>query len=329
MTATLSISAPRQRDGALLRRLARWLVTSILLLFVVSALTFVLVSLAPGDAARTILGQTGTQEQYLALRKQLGLDDPLIVRYGEWLGAALQGDLGQSIFSNQSVVTLIGSRLSVTISLVIGSLVFAAIAGILLGIAGARSKGAVGRFVDVLALVGVSIPTFWLGFILVSVFAVSLPIFPATGYVDFTYWPLGWFLSLVLPVLTLGIGGVAVIAKQTRDAMATHLDQEYVTAMRAQGLSERSIVYRHVLRNAAIPVTTVLGLMMIGLFSGTVLVENVFALPGLGGLVVDATSRHDIPVVQGVALTFALFVVVTNLIVDLLYGWLNPKARIS
>lgn len=327
MTELLVRNASRRPAGPVIRRLVRWLVTSILLLFVVSALTFVLVSFAPGDAARTILGQNGTQEQYLALRLQLGLDEPLIVRYGQWLGGVLQGDLGTSIFSNQSVASLIGSRLGVTLSLVIGSLLFSAVLGVLLGVASARRKGALGKFVDVISLVGVSVPTFWLGFILVSVFAVTLPIFPATGYVDFSYWPGGWFLSLVLPVVTLGIGGVAVIAKQTRDSMRTHLSHEFVTAMRAQGLSERSIVYRHVLRNAAIPVTTVLGLMLIGLFSGTVLIENVFGLPGLGGLVVDATTRHDIPIIQGVALTFALFVVVTNLIIDLLYGWLNPKAR--
>ncbi|MCM3778415.1 ABC transporter permease [Microbacterium hydrocarbonoxydans] len=327
MSVTFTAAPSRQRGGLFARRLARWLATSLLLLFVVSVLTFVLVSLAPGDAARTILGQTGTQEQYLALRDQLGLDDPLIERYGQWLGAAVQGDLGSSIFSNQSVSSLIGSRLGVTLSLVAGSLLFSVVVGVALGVAGARSHGPIGRAIDVVALVGVSIPTFWLGFLLVSVFAVALPLFPATGYIDFGYWPFGWFLSLVLPVLTLGIGGVAVIAKQTRDAMRTQLDREFVTAMRAQGLSERSIVYRHVLRNAAIPVTTVIGLMMIGLFSGTVLVENVFALPGLGGLVVEATSRHDIPVVQGVALTFALFVVVTNLLIDVLSGILDPKAR--
>lgn len=313
----------------MIHRLVRWFVTSVMLLFLVSALTFVLVSLAPGDAARTILGQTGTQEQYEQLRQQLGLNDPLPVRYFNWLTDVLSGDFGSSIFSHQSVASMIGSRMGVTLSLVVLSLLFAGIVGILLGVMSARRTGALGKAVDVISLVGVSIPNFWFGFLLVSLFAVTIPIFPATGYVDFSYWPVGWFMSLVLPVITLGIGGVAVISKQTRDAMRTQLNREYVTAMRAQGLSERAIVYRHVLRNAAIPVTTVLGLMFIGLFSGTVLVENVFALPGLGGLVVDATSKHDIPVVQGVALVFALFVVFTNLIVDILYGWLNPKTRAS
>lgn len=322
-------SHTQQLAARTIRRLLGWLAASAALLFFVSALTFLLVSIAPGDAARTILGQTGTQEQYLALRQQLGLDDPLPVRYGTWLLNALSGDLGSSIFSHQGVGSLIAPRLGVTLSLVIGSLLFATIAGVLLGIAGARNTGVLGKAIDVISLIGVSIPTFWLGFVLVAVLAVAIPIFPATGYVDFSYWPWGWFMSLVLPVVTLGVGGIAVIAKQTRDAMRTQLNREYVTSMRAQGLSERSIVYRHVLRNAAIPVTTVLGLMFTGMFSGTVLVESVFALPGLGGLVVDATVKHDIPVVEGVALVFALFVVATNLVVDVLYGWLNPKARIS
>jgi peptide/nickel transport system permease protein len=313
----------------MIRLLARWLATSVLLLFVVSALTFVLISLAPGDAARTILGQTGTQEQYEALRLQLGLDQPLPVRYWEWLRGAIRGDLGESIFSHQSVVSIISGRLGVTFSLVIGGLLFSGIVGIALGVASARSKGALSKATDVISLLGVSIPNFWLGFILVTVFAVALPLFPATGYVDFTSSPSESLRSLVLPILTLGVGGVAVIAKQTRDAMSAQLARPYVDAMRAQGLSERSIIYRHVLKNAAIPITTVLGLMFAGLFSGTVLVENVFALPGLGGLVVLATAQHDIPVVEGVALVFAFFVILTNLVVDIVYGVLNPKARIS
>ncbi|SMQ71184.1 peptide/nickel transport system permease protein [Plantibacter sp. VKM Ac-1784] len=313
----------------MIRLLARWLGTSALLLFVVSALTFVLTALAPGDAARVILGKNGTDEQYQALRAQLGLDDPLPLRYWHWLSGALHGDLGVSIYSQQSVTDMISGRLAPTLALVVGGLLFSAVLGIALGIASARSRGALSRATDVLSLLGVSIPTFWLGFILVIAFAVALPVFPATGYVDFASSPSEWARSLVLPVVTLGVGGVALIAKQTRDAMSKQLSLEYVNAMRAQGLSERSIVYRHVLKNAAVPIATVLGLLFTGLFSGTVIVENVFALPGLGGLVVQATVSHDIPVVEGVALVFALVVVLTNLVVDLSYGLLNPRTRMS
>ncbi|MDR1388321.1 MAG: ABC transporter permease [Propionibacteriaceae bacterium] len=310
------------------RLLARWLATSALLLFVVSALTFVLISFAPGDAARAILGAKGSVEQYEALRQRLGLNDPLPERYWDWLSGVLRGDFGASIFSNEAVGQIIGSRIAPTMALVVGSLLFSALVGVALGVASARRRGRLGRITDVASLLGISIPNFWLGLVLVTLFAVGLGWLPATGYVPFATSPAGWAKSLVLPVVTLGVGGVATIAKQTRDAMGVQLDSGYVAAMRSQGLSERSIVYKHALKNAAIPVTTVMGLMFVGLFSGTVLVENVFAYPGLGSLVVRATAQHDIPVVEGVALTFACFVVLANLAVDLLYGWLNPKARL-
>ncbi|MDR0365649.1 MAG: ABC transporter permease [Bifidobacteriaceae bacterium] len=313
----------------MVRLLLRWLVTSVLLLFVVSALTFVLISFAPGDAARAILGAKGTSEQYAALRQSLGLDDPLPVRYWEWLQGVLHGDFGASIFSNQPVTEIIASRITPTLTLVISSLLFSTVVGVALGVASARRRGVGSRLTDIVSLLGISIPNFWLGLVLVAVFAVKLGWLPATGYVPFEAAPTDWFKSLVLPVVTLGIGGVAVISKQTRDAMSAQLDAPYVAAMRAQGLPERSIVFKHALKNAAIPVTTVMGLMFVGLFSGTVLVENVFAYPGLGLLVVRATAQHDIPVVEGVAITFAIFVVLANLAVDLLYGWLNPKARLT
>ncbi|MDR2454232.1 MAG: ABC transporter permease [Bifidobacteriaceae bacterium] len=309
------------------RLLLRWLGTSLALLLIVSALTFVLTALAPGDAARAILGAKGTPEQYEALREDLGLNDPLPQRYWEWLREALHGDFGASIFSNQPVTEIIASRIVPTLTLVTGAVLFAACVGVALGVASARRPNGIGRVTDVLCLIGISLPNFWLGLVLVTFFAVTLGWLPATGYAPFAAAPADWAKSLVLPVVTLGIGGVAVIAKQTRDAMSSQLASAYVAAMRAQGLPERSIVYKHALKNAAIPVTTVLGLMFVGLFSGSVLVENVFAYPGLGGLVVRATAQHDIPVVEGVALTFAVFVVVANLAVDLVYGLLNPKAR--
>jgi peptide/nickel transport system permease protein len=310
-----------------IRLLARWLVNSIMLLLVVSGLTFVLVSLAPGDAARTILGQRGTQEQYLALREQLGLDQPLPVRYWDWLRGVLRGDMGESMFSHDPVSRLVADRIGVTIWLVVGALLVIAVVGVALGMASARLKGAIGRCLDALSMVGVSIPNFWFGLVLVTLLSVKLRLFPVTGYVYPAESVSGWLRSLALPVVTLAIGGIAVIAKQARDAISTQLDQEYVLALRGQGISERSIVYRHVLKNAAVPLTTVLGLMLIGLFSGTVLVESIFALPGLGGLVVGATTQHDIPVVEGVALVFALMVVTTNLVVDLLYHVVNPRIR--
>jgi peptide/nickel transport system permease protein len=183
--------------------------------------------------------------------------------------------------------------------------------------------------VDAIAMVGLAIPNFFLGLLLVTWFAVTLRVFPATGYVPFTQSPGEWLRSIVLPVITLAVPGIAVIAKQTRDAMLEVLDRPFIRTLRAAGVPGRSIIGKHALRNAAIPVVTVTGLIFIGSLSGTVLVETVFALPGLGGLAVQATSQHDIPLIQGVAVYFTIAVICVNLLVDLTYSWLDPRVRVS
>ena len=310
----------------MLKLVARRLLLSVPLLLVVSTATFFLVALIPGDAARTLLGSGATEAQYDQLRRALGLDEPLPVRFSTWLEGAVTGDLGTSIFGQVPVATLISSRLSVTLSLVVGSTLVAALLGLLLGIAGAL-RPRLGRVLDVLALAGLAIPSFFLGLLLVAWFAVAIPLFPATGYVEPTQSPGAWLQSLVLPVFTLALPGVAVIAKQTRDAMRDVLDRPFVRTLRACGLSRRSIVFKHVLRSAAIPVVTVVGLVFVGALSGAVLVESVFALPGLGTLAVQATTQRDLPLIQGVAVAFTLIVIAVNLVVDLLYGWLDPRVR--
>jgi peptide/nickel transport system permease protein len=305
----------------------RWLVKSALLMFLVSAFTFVLVSFTPGDPARSILGPTGTQEQYEALRAQMGLNDSLVARYFDWLGGAVQGDLGSSLFSGESVTTLLAERLGVTLTLVFGGVVLSALLGVGLGVLSARRTGWLARLVDVVSLVGSAIPPFWLGLVLSAIFAVQLRLLPAVGYTPIAESPVKWLESITLPVVTLALAGMALVAKQTRDAMLQELDKEYVLMLRAQGASEVSVQLRHALRNAAVPIVTVLGVLLIGLLGGTVLVETVFSLPGLGGLAVNSTLSHDLPVVQGVAVLFALLVVTINLFVDLTYAWVNPKVR--
>jgi peptide/nickel transport system permease protein len=313
----------------MLRLIGRRLLLSVPQLFVVSASTFLLVALIPGDVARTIVGPNATQQQYTSLRGSLGLDESLPQRYWDWLSHAVQGDLGTSLFSQESVSSLLGSRLPVTLSLVTGSTLVATVLGVGLGIAGARASGPLGRVVDAIALVGLAIPNFFLGLLLVAWFAVALPLFPATGYVPFADSPGDWLSSLVLPVITLAVPGVAVIAKQTRDAMRDALERPFIRTLRAAGLSRRSLVYRHALRNAAIPVATVVGVVFVAALSGTVLVESVFAMPGLGGLAVQATDQHDLPLIQGVAIEFTVIVIVVNLLVDIAYGWLDPRVRVS
>jgi peptide/nickel transport system permease protein len=313
----------------MLRVIGRRLALSVPLLFLVSATTFLLVALIPGDVARTIVGPNATTEQYESLRQSLGLDESLPSRYWDWVSHAAHGDLGQSLFSQEPVSSLLGSRLPVTLSLVIGSTLVATVVGVALGVAGARATGPIGRAVDAVALVGLAIPNFFLGLLLVALFAVSLPLFPATGYVSFADSPVDWLKSLVLPVITLAVPGVAVIAKQTRDAMREAFERPFMRTLRAAGLSKRSLIFRHALRNAAIPVATVVGIVFVAALSGTVLVESVFSMPGLGGLAVEATAQHDVPVILGVAVEFAVIVIVVNLAVDIAYGWLDPRVRVS
>jgi len=311
------------------RLIVRRLLLSVPLLFIVSTSTFLLVALIPGNVARTLVGPQATDQQYLAVKRSLGLDESLPTRYWQWLEHAVHGNLGVSLFFQQSVTSLLNSRLSVTVSLVIGSTLLAAIIGISFGIGGAILHGKAGKLIDVIALVGLAIPNFFLGLMLITWFAVSLRLFPATGYVPINESVSGWLESLVLPVITLAVPGIAIVAKQTRDAMRDVMDRPFIQTLRASGISRRSIIFKHAFRSAAIPVVTVLGLVFIGALSGTVIVESVFAMPGLGGLAVQATSQHDVPLIQGVVIYFTVIVIVVNLLIDLAYGWLDPKVRVS
>jgi peptide/nickel transport system permease protein len=307
--------------------IGRRLALSIPLLLIVPTATFLLAALIPGDVTRTILGADASQAQYEQLRRSLGLNEPLVVRYWAWLGHAVHGNLGISLFWQQPVTSLLDSRLQVTLSLVIGSTALAAVSGMILGTLAALHAGVLGRAVDAIAVAGLAIPNFFLGLLLIAWFAVTLRVFPATGYVPLTQSPGGWIRSLVLPVVTLAVPGIAVIAKQTRDAMRDVLGRPFIRTLQAAGLPRRSIIGKHAMRNAAIPVVTVTGLIFIGSLSGTVLVESVFALPGLGGLAVQATSQHDLPLIQGVAVYFTVIVICVNLLVDLTYSWLDPRVR--
>ncbi len=310
------------------RLIARRLLVSVALVFVVSLLTFLLQAAAPGDLARTILGDNYSPEAHEQLRHQLGLDQPVLAQYWHWLAQAIQGHLGASPISGLDVTDEITRRLPVTLSLIGCATAVTALVGVALGVVSAVHGGRIGRTVDVLSLIGYALPSFWFALTMVTLFAVTVQVLPATGYVPLGASPVGWARSLVLPVATLALPGIAVFAKQTRDAMLDTLSRPYVTALRANGVPETSIVFRHALRNAAIPVVTLVGLTFISLLSGTVFVESVFAMPGLGGLAVRATSQHDIRMIQGVVVVFTLIVVAVNLLVDLAYGWLNPKVRV-
>jgi peptide/nickel transport system permease protein len=312
-----------------LRSIGRRLWLSVPLLFGVSILTFVLESLTPGNPAAAILGTQATPETTAALSRQLGLNQPIYDQYWHWLERVLHGDLGRSILTQEPVTSLLDSRLSVTLSLIVGTVLVSSTIGIALGVASALRGGFLGRAVDALSLTGLAVPNFWLGYLLVLAFAIALPIFPATGYVAIGDSSVDWLRSLVLPVVALSVGGSSIIAKQTRDAMLDVLQREFIRSLRARGVSQRSIVFKHALRNALPNVVTLIGLFVVSLLLGTTLIESVFALPGLGSEVVLATSQHDLPVIEGVALYFTLIVVVVFVLVDSICAWLDPKVRLG
>jgi peptide/nickel transport system permease protein len=297
---------------------------------VITAATFVLASLAPGDAAKAILSsQSGsyTTQQYQQMRHALGIDQPLPVQYWHWLDGVLHGSLGADLFSGQPVTQELNARLGPSLSVIVGTVIVSGLVGVSLGIVSALRGGALGRLVDIVSLAGLAFPNFWLALVLVELFAVKVQVFPATGYAPLSADPGPWLRSIALPVLTLSAGGVAFVAKQTRDSLSEVMSRDFIVMLRARGLSRRSVVLRHALRNAAIPVVTVLGLLLVGLLGGTVLIENVFSIPGLGQEAVTAAGSHDLPVIEGVAFYFAVVVVIANLLVDVSYRLLNPRMR--
>ena len=305
------------------------LALSVVLIFVSTLTVFVLMALVPGDPARTILGANATPDSIAYLREQLGLNQPLYEQYISWVGRAFTGDLGKSIFSGESVTSQILGRLPVTLSLMVLSTIVVTVVGGAFGILSAVRGGALGRVLDAVSLVGLALPSFWVAVVLVGTFAVAIRIFPATGFVPITQDPRLWLLSLILPVAALSLGGVTLVAKQSRDSALDVLSRDYIRVLRAAGVSESAIVFKHVLRNASLPSLTVIGLTLVGALTGTVFVENVFVLPGLGSLATQATATHDLPVVLGVGVFFTLFVIIVNLVIDILYGILNPKVRLS
>ena len=308
-----------------LQAIVRRALRSAVLLLVVSALTFVLTSLTPGNAAEEILGSNATPSALAHVRQELGLNLPLWTQYWHWLDRAVHGDLGHSLFIGGSVSGLVATRLPVTLSLMIGALIVSTIVGVGLGVLSAVAGPVLGRTVGILSWLGYSVPAFWLAGILIVIFAVNIRLFPVSGYVSLANGAGQWAQSLVLPVAALAIGGIAGIAKQTREAMLDALSSEYIRMARANGIGMRSIVLRHALKNAGSRVATMVGLLAVSLLGGTVLVETVFSLPGLGSLLFTAVQEHDLPVVQGVVMCFMIFIVIINFMVDIAYRWLNPK----
>jgi peptide/nickel transport system permease protein len=311
----------------MLKTLAWRLLGSLALLVMVPTVTFFIQAVVPLNIARSVLGLNASDDAVAALNERLGLDQPVIVRYIDWLSGAVRGDLGISYTTLEPVQSILAPRLGVSLSLIIGSLLVFSVVGILLGIVSATGGRAVGAVMDAVSSIGIAVPNFWLAVILIAVFAVRLNLFPATGYVDPSFsWQL-WIVSLVLPVIALAFAGITSVAKQTRDQMLLAVGSPYARTLRANGASEISLVYKHALRNAAAPVVTVIGIIFVGALSGSVVVENIFVLPGLGSQALQSTLQHDLPVIQGIAVYFTVIVVIVNVIIDVTTTALNPKVR--
>ncbi|WP_456285354.1 ABC transporter permease [Microbacterium sp. JZ70] len=309
--------------------IARRLLSGAIMLVVISVVAFTLLYLGGGDIARRILGQSATAETVAAKAAQLGLDRPLVEQFADWFTRALTGDLGRSWFSSQYVTVSMETRLPVTLSIVIGSTLIAAVLSVVLGVLAARRGGWVDGLVQFLAVVGFAVPGFLIALGLVLLFAINLGWFRATGYTPIATSLGGWLASITLPVIALAIGAIATVAQQIRGSVLDALSRDYVRTLRSRGLPENRVVYRHVLRNAAGPALAVLAVQFIGMLGGAVIVEQVFALPGIGQLAVSATTQGDIPVVMGIVVITAIIVVVVNLAIDLAQAALNPKVRLS
>lgn len=305
------------------------LLTAIPTLFIITSLTFLLVYFLPGDAAQTILGDQATPEQLAQVRKELGLDRSLGAQYVTYLSDLVRGEFGHSLITKQSVLQAIGQRSTVTLTLAIGATIFSAIIGIALGMWASLKGGAVDRALRTVTSMGMAIPSFWGGLLLVLLFAVTLNLLPANGYVPFGTSPSRWALSLILPIVAISVAAISTLTRQTRASFQEVLGKDFIRSLRASGLPVGVIAFKHGLRNAAIPVITVIGLQFVALLGGAVITEQVFALPGIGQLVVNAVQQRDIPVVQGVVVYITLVVLLVNLTLDLVQGWLNPKVRLS
>lgn len=311
----------------MLKTISKRLAASVALLVLVPTITFFIQTIQPVDPARSVLGLNATPAQVKEYNSALGLDHGVVHRYFTWLGDAAHGDLGRSWTTQQSVTDILSPRVAVSLSLIIGALLVFTVVGVLLGILSASGGRATGRIVDVVSPIGIAVPNFWLGVILASIFAVGLHWLPATGYVTFAQDPGAWVKSLVLPVVALAFGGITAVAKQTRDQMMVALSGPYIRLLRANGVSETSLVYKHALRNAAGPVITVLGTIFVGALSGSVIVENIFVLPGLGSQALQSALQGDLPVIQGIALYFTIIVVIVNVVIDVANTILNPRTR--
>ena len=309
----------------LIKRFATFLAT----LAAASIVVFAVQGVLPGNAAQVMLGESATPEAVAALSQKLGLDQPPVVRYGRWVGGLLRGELGTSVAYDTPVAALIAERLAVSAPLALMAMVLTTAIALVLGIYAASRHNRLGD-VGVMAAsqLGIAIPNFWFAILLILVFSVKLQWFSAGGFPgwDEGAWPA--FKALILPAVALAVVQAAILARITRSAVLDVLREDFVRTARAKGLSQRQVLWRHVLRNAFVPVLTVMGLQFANLLTGTIVVENVFSLPGLGRLIFQAISNRDLLVVQNIVMLLAASVIVINFVVDVLYVVIDPRLKL-
>lgn len=314
----------------MIRLVASRLLTVIPLVFLVATATFFLSQLSTIDPAEIRAGADASQEQVDAIRADMGLDRSVLEQYWDWLSDAATGDLGNSVYTNASVTSSLRQAMPVTLSLTFGALVVAGILGVVAGVVCALRAGKwTDRLVSLVATIGQAMPGFWLAQLLIFLVALKLKWLPATGFVGPTTSIGSWLRSIILPSISLGMIAAASISRQTRSSMIGVLQQEYIRTALAKGLSKRRVVFKHALKNAAIPIVTVMSFQVASLLGGSIVVERLFALRGIGAIAIDAVIRRDPDVIQGVVVVSVIVVVVVNLVLDVVYAWLNPKVRPS
>jgi len=300
----------------------------LLTLILVSMVIFTVLMLIPSDPAQIILGIHATPETLQTLRHKLGLDRPVIVQYLGYIKNLTLGDLGRSITYDVPIGSLILSRLKVTIPLAILSMIFAILLSIPMGIYSSLHRNRVGDYgIMVFSQIGLAVPAFWAGILLILLFAVTLHWFPAGGFQNWMTNPMKALNSLLLPAFSLGFVRAAVLTRMTRSSMLEVLGEDYIRTARSKGLPQRMVIYKHAFRNAIIPVITIVGLQAGDLLAGAIIIENVFHLPGIGRLVLEAIGQRDLPVVQGVVLFIASLIVIINFVIDIAYRYLDPRIR--
>ncbi|MEZ5879628.1 MAG: ABC transporter permease [Nitratireductor sp.] len=308
--------------------LFRRLLSLLLTLLLATAVIFAVLEIVPGDPARLMLGINATEDAVAALREQMGLNQPLLTRYFAWVGGLLQGDLGRSFTYSSSVAELIGERIWVSLPLALLALALSTVIAVPVGLYAAARRGKASDTAIMTATqFGIAIPNFWFALLLVYLFAVVLRWVPAGGFPGWQadVWPA--LKSLALPAIALALPQAAILSRIARSALIEVLGEDFIRTARAKGLTRNQTLWHHALRNALIPVVTIMGLQFAFLLAGTIIIENVFYLPGLGRLVFQAITQHDLPVVQGTVLLLVASVVLTNFLVDLVYAWIDPRLR--